>query len=179
MKKLYVIGGISASVLLIVIATTFIIFTFFFPAKAEAPVSPPAEATDEPALTISEKDSLIQVINELNSNHFFLSMEKDSLLDVISQLNRDIAKFENKIAALGEKVTALESQQMNMKELAKTYESLKPKEMEPILAKIDDQTLIALYKNMSSRNRKNLLLALTSTRAAVLTQQLAGVVTVD
>ncbi len=179
MKKIYLIGGISAGAILLITAIVFVAFTFFFPAKAEPAGEGPSEIAQEPVMTISEKDSLIKVINDLNSSQFFLGMEKDSLLDVISLRDREIDRFKAAVAQLEEKVAAVEAKKATMKELAKTYESLKPKEMEPILAKIDDNTLIALYKNMSSRNRKNLLLALTSTRAAALTQQLAGVIPVD
>ena len=51
---------------------------------------------------------------------------------------------------------------------------MKPKEMKPILSNLDDGTIIAIYNNMSNRNKKMVFQALTPKRAAEITEKLAG-----
>jgi flagellar motility protein MotE (MotC chaperone) len=71
-------------------------------------------------------------------------------------------------------LAASQNQQANIKELAKTFETMKTSEIGPILKKVDNATVIALYKNMGSRSKKMILTALSNDRAAEITQELAG-----
>ena len=51
---------------------------------------------------------------------------------------------------------------------------MKIAEMQPILEKLEDHTILELYENISSRNRKNILMALSAQRAARITQKIAN-----
>ena len=64
---------------------------------------------------------------------------------------------------------------ISIKDLAKTYESMKPDEMKPILTNLDDGTVIAIYNSMSGRSKKLIFKALNPKRAAEITKLLAGV----
>jgi len=71
-------------------------------------------------------------------------------------------------------VQTLKNKKISIKELAKTYETMKVSEIKPILDNVDDDTVIALYKNMGTRTRKNLIKSLSGGRAAQITEKLAG-----
>ena len=64
---------------------------------------------------------------------------------------------------------------ISIKDLAKTYESIKPDEMKPILTNLDDGTVIAIYNSMSGRSKKLIFKALNPKRAAEITELLAGI----
>ena len=64
---------------------------------------------------------------------------------------------------------------ISIKDLAKTYESMKPDEMKPILTNLDDGTVIAIYNSMSGRSKKLIFKALNPKRAAEITELLAGI----
>lgn len=100
------------------------------------------------------------VSDSLNSELTFRTLEVSTLKKYLEESNKqDLADNLKKTS---------------MKELAKTFDTMKPDEFKAILANVDDNTLIALYKNMSSRNRKNIFIALSNDRAAHITQLLAG-----
>ena len=80
-------------------------------------------------------------IDSLNTELTFRTLEVNTLKNYLDESNRQVL-------AEGQKKT-------NMKELAKTYDTMKPDEFRSILENVDDKTLVSLYKNMSSRNRKN------------------------
>ena len=72
------------------------------------------------------------------------------------------------------KLEMAKRQVISIKDLAKTYESMKPEEMKPILSNLDDGTVIAIYNSMSGRNKKIIFKALNPKRAAEITELLAG-----
>jgi len=113
---------------------------------------------------LSETDSLKQIIEKQKS--------------VVDSLNRELTKlkidFDNEQKSnedLTEKLINKTSEVEKAKELAKTFSSMKVDEMRPILQNVDDETIALIYENMSNRVRKNFLLALSSNRAALLTER--------
>lgn len=88
----------------------------------------------------------------------------------------EVSTLKNHLTDLNDQVINVNQQKVSVKELAKTYDTMKPEEFKSILANVDDATVVALYNNMSSRNRKNILIALPNDRAAHITELLAGFV---
>lgn len=176
MKKILLIAGAAIGVFALITAITFVMLTIMLPDQnATATAETPEENSDYLAKSKAEIDSLVNIINDLKSQLFFTDIQKDSLINQLDFREKIISGYELQIAGLNDDLLIVNKKKINIKELAKTYESMKPKEMRPIFSKIDDNTLIAIYQNMSNRNRKNLILALKSERAALITQQLAGV----
>ncbi len=122
---------------------------------------------------VTEADSLRQVIETLTSDIFFVRVTVDSLNGVLEKNETAIAKYIAQVESLKKSNQTLREKSISIKELAKTYETMKVADIKPILEKVDDATIIALYKNMGSRTRKNLIQALSSVRAAQLTNKLA------
>ncbi len=131
-----------------------------------------AEAEAKPKL--SKADSLQIVIKDLTSDLFFTRITLDSLNDQID-LKETVIQYQiTQLESLTENVRTLQDKNVSIKELAKTYETMKVAEIKPILDNVDDATVMALYKNMGTRTRKNLIKALSGVRAAQITQKLAG-----
>lgn len=122
---------------------------------------------------LTPEDSLI---NELAVREEQL-IRKDSALDslkmLLAQSAKIIANMERDMDRLQQQLEESKRRAAGTKELARTFESMKTDEMEPILRRIDDDTAVAIYQQMSSRSRKKLLLALQSERAALLTERMA------
>jgi len=122
----------------------------------------------------SELDSLQNLVQNLQSDIFASSVMTDSLKDVITFQGNLIDGYKKNIDDLNGQVLEREKQTVSLKELAKTYESMKVADIKPILKNMDDATVIAIYKAMGSRTRKSIMMALTAQRAAVITEILAG-----
>ena len=119
-------------------------------------------------------DSLRSVIIQLNGDLFFTRVTIDSLNEQLGLKEDQIGRYLAEIESLESNINTLQESRTSIKDLAKTYDTMKVTDMSPILAKLDDETIIALYKNMGSRTRKNLIQALTGARAAQITKKLAG-----
>ncbi|MEA3285998.1 MAG: hypothetical protein U9Q77_01295 [Candidatus Marinimicrobia bacterium] len=123
---------------------------------------------------ISKADSLQIIINDLTNTLFFARVTLDSLNDELSIKEGIIQGHVLQVESLKSNLQTLQDKHVSIKELAKTYETMKVAEIKPILERVDDKTIIAIYQNMSGRSRKNLMKALNSERAAHLTIKLAG-----
>ena len=98
----------------------------------------------------------------------------DSLNNQLMLQEEIINEYKNRNEELSNKLEMAKRQVISIKDLAKTYESMKPEEMKPILSNLDDGTVIAIYNSMSSRNKKTIFKALNPKRAAEITELLAG-----
>ncbi len=125
-----------------------------------------------PKITI--EDSLREEIRIRDS----ILVSKQSLIDSMSQVlavkTSTIKQDKNQIELLKKQILKDVDQQKAIKELAKTYEGIKTSKLSPILKNLDDVTIMNLYRNMSSRTRKNIITALPDVRAALITKKLAG-----
>jgi len=176
--KILIWTGLSIVTFAFLVGLIFVLLTVFGDNSEVAAVDMPS--TDSTNIKLlskkqNEVDSTQAVLEKLGSELFFSQLEKDSLRDVIGFKDGLIAGYEKTIVQLKERLTALNERSVSIKELAKTYETMKPNEIRPILEKVDDTTVIVLYKNMSSRNRKSIFQALPGDRAAAITKQIAGV----
>ena len=98
----------------------------------------------------------------------------DSLNNQLMLQEEIINEYENRNEELLNELELAKRQVISIKDLAKTYESMKPEEMKPILSNLDDGTVIAIYNSMSGRNKKIIFKALNPKRAAEITELLAG-----
>ncbi len=182
MKKILLWTGIGVGGFIVLIVIIFLALSFLEPVD-ENPVA--AEPPDQnastqatlPPVEESELDSLKTQIKDLKSMLFFANLEKDSLIEQIEFRDGLIEGYKKTIDNLNKDLLGANKRSVSIKELAKTYETMKPGEMRPILEKVDDETVIAIYKNMSSRSRKSIFQALPGDRAAIITKRLAGVQT--
>ena len=122
---------------------------------------------------ISPVDSMQILIDSLNSELFFYKIRFDSLSDESTQQLADIEGLNKSISDYETQIQDLQNHAIEVKELAKTYETMKVNDIRPIIEKVDDETVIALYRNMSGRTRKNIIQALSSVRAAQITKKIA------
>jgi flagellar motility protein MotE (MotC chaperone) len=137
-----------------------------------------------------EKEKLL---TELATNDSTLTVEKplsesDSLRNVVEvkeiQLSNketlfDSLKNDAKIKIEKAKIKASEVASENMEKeknekalsMAKTFEKMSIKQIAPILKNLDDGTVMIIYNNTGNRFKKNILLAVTEKRAALITKE--------
>jgi len=193
MKKIVLWSGIGLGVFVALVGIIFVILTYLSPdpepAQRAAETKPeqeviqqlPSDVTEQVstqvAAQLTNTDSLEAVLGDVRSDLLFTKLRADSLQQRIIFIDGLVVEYEKTIANLNDQVLAKQVQSSRIKDLAKTYETMKPVEIKPILANVNDETVIALYENMSSRTRKVILNSLPGNRAAVITQQLAGFMT--
>ncbi len=126
----------------------------------------PATITSDTVIIVddSQKEDSINTQALIDSLNNQLSLQMNLLIE---------SKSENE--ELKNELQSAKNQVISIKGLAKTYESMKPAEIKPILANVDDGTVIAIYNNMSNRSKKLIFNALNPKRAAKITELLAGV----
>lgn len=148
--------------------------------EAEPPSTEGADsAATDSSSPLSLVDSLQNVIQEMKNDLFVRSLEVDSLNEQITFKDGLIAGYQKTIDDLNDQVLAMNKKELRLKDLAKTYASMKVTDMKPILKKVDDETVIAIYQAMGSRTRKSIMMALSAERAATITQKLAGITEVN
>lgn len=177
MSKILVWVGGSVFAFILLVAGIFAMLTFLDPIEEVENIPQEvkeAAGIDTRKQTKIELDSLNAVITDLRSQIFFNKIAQDSLTEQLTFKTNLIDGYQNTIDGLNRELTEQNSKQGDIKDLAKTFESMKVNEIKPILENVDDNTVINIYKNMSTRNRKNILNALTPQRAAAITEKLAG-----
>ncbi len=123
---------------------------------------------------ISKSDSLQAVIEVLTGDLFFSRVTVDSLNEELGKQEKLLTTYTSQVESLEDQIEKLKEKNVSIKDLAKTYETMKVADIRPILERVDDKTIIALYKNMGTRTKKNLIQALSDVRAAQITKKLAG-----
>lgn len=178
MKKIGTWIGIGLGTFVILVVGIFILLNFLDPMdndmQIDIAVSNIAISKKMIMQKQSEIDSLNNKIEKLNSDLFFSNLNNDSLREQTKFKNNLIEQYKKNINILNKNLLAATKTKVSIQELAKTYDTMKTEEMRPILEKVNDRTVIAIYKNMNSRKRKDILKALSSERAATITQRLAG-----
>ncbi|MCF7740258.1 MAG: hypothetical protein K9N00_00550 [Candidatus Marinimicrobia bacterium] len=122
----------------------------------------------------SQRDSLANLITMKDSLIAVKDSKNDSLTNLIQTHETTINEQKQNIQELREQMENNQNKSENIKSLAKTYESMRVEDLRPILKEINDNTLINIYQQMSSRKRQKLIQALTPQRAARLTTKLAS-----
>ena len=134
----------------------------------------PDSLTDTFQPTIITSDTVIIVDEPEIEDTINTQAIIDSLNNQLMLQEAIINEYQNRNEELLNKLEMAKRQVISIKDLAKTYESMKPEEMKPILSNLDDGTVIAIYNSMSSRNKKIIFKALNPKRAAEITELLAG-----
>lgn len=98
--------------------------------------------------------------------------EKSKLVDSLSIAVSKTEKLEKELQKITQAKNRAKSRESRAKEMAKTLSSMKTKAMAPILNKLDDDTVVLIYKQTGKTARKNILLALNETRAAKITKKI-------
>jgi hypothetical protein len=179
---------LSVSVFLVISAIAFGLMIFL---DDEPPVN--EQKKEEPNfLTAKERDKyLVQKEVEIDSLQSRLQRAQaryqqqvlisDSLAGIIGLNDKNVQEKNNIIENLEKEIEKQQEQLDNKgdretraKELAKTFESMKVKEISGIVRNLDNSTLKLIYKFTGNRFRKNILLALPADRAAVLTESIIG-----
>ena len=96
----------------------------------------------------------------------------DSLTALVQTLRQDTQAKSAEIEKLNIALQGKTERNKKAKEMAKTFASMKVKQISPILNKLDDETIISIYLQTSKPARKNIIAALTDDRAARITKKL-------
>jgi len=110
--------------------------------------------------------------NSAINNYKAKLIAKDQQIDSLKQIAAEKDKLVAEVARLNAIVNGISDQSARAKEIAKTLSSMKPKAMAPILKKLDDDTIILIYQQTGKPSRKDILLALSDSRAAKITKKL-------
>ncbi len=178
MKKILLWIGLGIALFIVLVGITFAILSFLHPLNKEVKLETIsgdqklakdmlAQKQREIDLVTSELDSLRQDLAETG----FI---RDSLIEANDFNEGLVREYRKTVDMLKAELATSTKKNLSTKELAKTYESMKIAEMQPILEKLEDHTILELYENISSRNRKNILMALSAQRAARITQKIAN-----
>ncbi|MBN4081297.1 hypothetical protein JYT44_02920 [Caldithrix abyssi] len=177
MKKILLWSGMLIGLFVLLVGLTFA-YLSYDSSETEVLITPEsAKSTEVEAKVLikqSEIDTLDSQILDLKSQFFFSGLKVDSLNEQLSFKDAMIEGYKKEIQNLNDTLLALNQQKGRIKELAKTYESMKPNEMKPILANLEDEIIMVIYNQMSSRSRKLIFQALEKKRAAEITKKLAG-----
>lgn len=178
MKRILIWVGASIGLFVVLVGITFAVLSANSPDEEILIVEYGATSKDveSKALKVkqAEVDTLQVQLLDTKSQIFFNKGEIDSLTEQLSFKDGLISGYKKEIEKLNGKLLKNETQTVSMKELAKTYESMKANEMKAILANVNDKVVIDIYKNMSAKTRKTLFQALDQKRAAEITETLAG-----
>jgi flagellar motility protein MotE (MotC chaperone) len=176
-KKALLWVGISVAIFVVAVIVTFLVLTYIEPEPtATSQIDLVPNGVDPKVLEEkkAEINSLNLTILSLKDSLNIQTMRIDSLQEQIQFRDGIIREYTRTVANLNDQVKTLNQRALSVKELAKTFETMKVEDMKPILAQMDDPTVLDLYTNINSRNRKNLLMALSTSRAAQLAQKIAN-----
>jgi len=136
------------------------------------PIQPVQSKKVSAPLEITARDSMLQIINQKDSIVLVQNQKIDSLYLLLQTRADTIRDYRRSIQQLKQSMENYTTKGENIKNLAKSYEAMRIDEMKPILEKIDNQTIIKIYQQMSSRKQMKILQALSAERAAQITRQL-------
>ncbi len=181
MKKLMLWLGIGVGIFAILVGGIFGVLTYLQSKEQPEAVELTLEDGTVNPVVLQQKqaeiDTLKSEIVTIKAELFNTKLTNDSLKNGNKFLSGLITEYKSSIDELNATLLKKQNQANKIKQLAKTYESMKVDEIRPILRNVDDETVIALYENMGSRSKKVILNSLSSERAALITQQLAGIST--
>ncbi len=177
MKKILTGVAVAVGSFLVLVGSIFAVLNFLDSPTEDVQLEAAARS-DELAdrllkRKMEEMDSLAARMDSLRKQLLIRRLETDSLREQVSFRDGLIDGYKKTIEKLNTTLQQNEERESRVKDLAKTFESMKVDEIRPILAGVDDHTVITIYRHMNSRTRKNILIALPKKRASSITQQLA------
>lgn len=130
-------------------------------------------------VTLTDLSEMVQARDslrvELDSIYALLvqrTTEADSLNDLLAFRDATVNGLESQVQQKDVEITNLREVDVNAKEMARTFGTMSVVELAPIVAGLSDKVVLDIYKNTSSKKRKNLLAAMGTDRAAQLTNRL-------
>lgn len=175
MKSAFVWIAIGITAFLLLVGVIFTMLVYLEPIEKKVDHTT-AKDQDITSPIIKQKETEIERLNfELDSlkNIYSQTMIRyDSLQNQLEFNDKLIREYRKTIDALNTEQSQKNQSIAKIIDLAKTFESMKVAEMEPILRNLDDQTIILLYENINPRSRKNLLMGVSASRAANITQKI-------
>ncbi len=145
------------------------------------PPPPKKEIKKKPAVTkaeikkvknkkgmLSKEEKMVLEIAELQR----ALKEKSKLVDSLTIAVSKTEMLEKELQKITQEKNSSKSKEARVKEMAKTLSSMKTKAMAPILNKLDDDTVVLIYKQTSKTARKDILVALSEARAAKITKKI-------
>lgn len=130
-------------------------------------------------VTLTDLSEMVQARDslrvELDSIYALLvqrTTEADSLNDLLAFRDETVIGLESQVQQRDVEITNLREVDVNAKEMARTFGTMTVVELAPIVAGLSDKVVLDIYKNTSSKKRKNLLAAMGTDRAAQLTNRL-------
>lgn len=117
-------------------------------------------------------NKLIEELKAAKSKFRQLKIKYDSLKTASFSHASKLELKDKEIEKLTSSLADKSDRNARAKDLAKTLSSMKVTKIAPILSKLDDQTVIAIYQQMGKTDRKNILLGLSGDRAAVIAKKL-------
>ena len=120
----------------------------------------------------SATDSLRAAVEELQQMADEKQHQVDSLLKVIKAQTVQLAEKDKKLEQLTAALNGKADKDKRAKDMAKTLAAMKLKQMAPILNKLDDATIISIFRQTSKSARTTILAALNDERAARITKKL-------
>lgn len=115
-------------------------------------------------------DSLRKVIEKIQTEVVKRDQKVDSLNNELSSKLIVTKKQQEITEKLKNKLNRASDKNKKAKEMAKTFEKMKIKQIAPILRNLDDETVMLIYKETSNRFKRNILLAVNEKRAASITK---------
>lgn len=125
----------------------------------------------------SERAELAVVQAELEQGLLALEMERSRLERLERELTRRAAELERLQEELGRQARALEEERRSAYDLVRlqeVYATMRPRELAPILAELDDEKVILLLGRLDERGLAGVLAALPPDRAARLSERISG-----
>ncbi len=188
MKKiiLSILGILTFFIVLIVVFVAYLIYSV----DEDIPVAviePVVEIVDgdevrtitSRTVTLADLSDMVQARDslrvELDSIYALLvqrTTEADSLNDLLAFRDATVISLESQVQQRDVEITNLREVDVNAKEMAKTFGTMTVVELAPIVAGLSDKVVLDIFKNTSSKKRKNLLAAMGTERAAQLTNRL-------
>ena len=157
---IFIVGGLA-----FLTTAVFSVMLILQPPKKSIPKGKEGKAAGR---RITQKDKLTLEVEKYKQ----IIREKDAQIDSLQQIAQAKEKLEKEVEKLNLIVKGKSDKEARAKEIAKTLSSMKTKAMAPILQKLDDDTIILIYKQTGKTARKDILLALSESRAAKIAKKM-------
>lgn len=131
---------------------------------AEMAVNDSTITTEKP---LSEADSLRKIV-EMNELEL---IKKETKMDSLKNNVKKRVQISRKETTENGTLSKDKGKSEKARSMAKTFEKMSIKQIAPILKNLDDKTVMLIYSNTGNRFKKNILLAVSEKRAALITKE--------
>ncbi len=157
----FILGGLA-----FLVTAVFSVMLILQPPKKPIPKKVKGKSVASSKVTKSDKLKM-----EIDKYQQMLKKQKVTI-DSLEQIAQVKTKLEQEVERLNTLLKGKSDKEARAKEIAKTLSSMKTKAMAPILQKLDDDTIILIYQQTGKTARKDILLALSESRAAKIANKL-------